>query len=390
MLQPLRDLALVPMRVAAYGADQWRRSRRVTVYPELPSAPLGPALLAQVALDEVVLAIMKRPSRFPSEAEIQRVARELRASVDGQESAGVLEDPLAYHRTPPPLEAVDVDDVTFRGHRVERLSWESAYEPWPWEPGRDRWLALERNRTAHAFVLRHDGGARPWIVCLHGLGTGFLSSEVLAFRALQLHQAGANVVLPVLPLHGPRATSRFSSLDFLSYDLATVLLGVSQALWDTRRVLSWIRGQDPAAVGVHGVSLGGLIASLLAAFDEDLDAVIAGIPLVEVPRLFAAHTPSRFRRQAVHEELLGEVAHVAHLVNSPLVAPPRVPRERLFVYAGLADRMTPARHAHRLWLHWGRPQVLWFPGDHVGFIWSRAVREFVDSSLTRTVLASSR
>lgn len=380
MLQPLRNVALVPLRVAAYGASQLRRSRRVTVYPELPSAPLGPALLAQVALDELVLAVMKRPSRFPTDREIQRVARELRASVEAQRSAGVLEDPLAYHRTPPPLETVDIDEVTFRGHAVEHLSWESDYEPWPWEPGRERWLERERNRTAHAFVLRHADGPRPWVVGLHGLGTGFLSSEVVAFRALHLHQAGANVVLPVLPLHGPRATSRLAALDFLSYDLAAVLLGVSQSLWDTRRLLGWIRRQDAAAVGVHGVSLGALVASLLAAFDDDLDAVIAGIPLVEVPRLFAAHTPRKFRREAVHEELLGEIAHVAHLVNSPLAAPPRIPRERLYLYAGLADRMTPPNHAHRLWLHWGRPRVLWFPGDHVGFIWSRSVRDFVDDA----------
>ena len=63
-----------------------------------------------------------------------------------------------YHREPPPLEAPQIRDreVRLRGGRVhyEHVSFDSEYEPYAEEPGRERWLSYERNQTAHAWVLR--------------------------------------------------------------------------------------------------------------------------------------------------------------------------------------------------------------------------------------------
>jgi hypothetical protein len=62
---------------------------------------------------------------------------------------------------------------------------------------------------------------------------------------------------------------------------------------------------------------------------------------------------------------------------SPLAMPTRVPRDRLFVYAGLGDRVVLPSQAHALWEHWGKPEILWYHGNHVGFLLSREVRQFV-------------
>ena len=39
-----------------------------------------------------------------------------------------------------------------RGRKVECLTFESLYEPHAEEPGRERWLGYEKNRTVHAWV----------------------------------------------------------------------------------------------------------------------------------------------------------------------------------------------------------------------------------------------
>ena len=38
--------------------------------------------------------------------------------------------------------------------RFEHLTFPSGYEPHAGEPGRERWLSYEANRTAHAWVVR--------------------------------------------------------------------------------------------------------------------------------------------------------------------------------------------------------------------------------------------
>jgi len=60
----------------------------------------------------------------------------------------------------------------------------------------------------------------------------------------------------------------------------------------------------------------------------------------------------------------------------------KVPFDRRYIFAGLADRMSTFGQARRLWLHWGRPTFAAYPGGHVGFFWSSAVRKLVDGALT--------
>ena len=46
----------------------------------------------------------------------------------------------------------------------------------------DRWLAFESNRTASAWVLRHEDERRPWVLCIHGFGTGSGFMDLFSFR----------------------------------------------------------------------------------------------------------------------------------------------------------------------------------------------------------------
>lgn len=391
--EPPVRIAMTAPRTAAFVARSWARRRQDPDSLSPPSPQVSAGLAAQVAMDELLLAVMKSPKRYPHRADYERVGQEVLEAAALFEERGWLADPASYHPEPPPLsspaiEACRTMDLAWtRGVPYEHLSFESAYQPHPGEPGSERWSAAEPNHTAHAWVLRHPGRPRPWLVCLHGFGTGTAMLDLPAFRAVRLHrELGINLLLPVMPCHGPRKISRLGSDSLLSYDVLNGIHGIAQAVWELRRLLGWLRSEEAPAVGVYGISLGGYMAALLAGLEDGLSCVIAGIPAADLPHLFFHHAPAHIRRRSEEHHLTGEEASRIHRVISPLVFAPLVPQERRFIYAGLADRMATPGQAQRLWMHWDRPTIHWYSGNHVGFYWSRGLGEFVDAALVSSGL----
>jgi len=72
-------------------------------------------------------------------------------------------------------------------------------------------------------------------------------------------------------------------------------------------------------------------------------------------------------------------------VTSPLTFPPQLPPERLFIFAGTGDRMSPPSQALALWRHWREPDIKWFDGNHMAFLWNASVASFVRASLHRVL-----
>ena len=83
----------------------------------------------------------------------------------------------------------------------------------------------------------------------------------------------------------------------------------------------------------------------------------------------------------IEHEILGGTAEAVHSVVSPLAFAPRVDRDRRFIFAGMGDRMATPVQAQRLWEHWEQPAICWYAGNHVGYLWSGAVREFLTESI---------
>ena len=73
-------------------------------------------------------------------------------------------------------------------------------------------------------------------------------------------------------------------------------------------------------------------------------------------------------------------------VVSPLALAPRVEPARRYVFAGVGDRMASSDQARRLWEHWGRGPVAWYPGGHIGFFWTGSVNRFVEDALAQSGL----
>jgi dienelactone hydrolase len=377
-------LALSAAALAAAGTLSLRATPAVAGVPE-PAPSLR--LSAEVAGDDALLALFDLALPASSEAEAARHARELREADERFAARGFFEKPASFHAAPPPFATVASEKSRAARIDFERLRCESGYEPHPEEPGRERWLAYAPVRDAHAWLLRNPEPGRPWLVCIHGYRMGLPWIDLPLFRAERLRARGLNVLLPVLPLHGPRRIGRISGDGFFGADVLDMLHAEAQALWDLRRWLGWIRVQGGARVGVYGLSLGGYNAALLAGFEPELACVVAGIPATSLEALVYEHGPRQLLRAAEAQGFSRAAAERVLSLVSPLALAPQVPKERRFIFAGSADQLVPPPHVAALVQHWGEPCVAWYEGAHLGFGLHEGARRLLADALREAGLA---
>jgi hypothetical protein len=345
-------------------------------------------LSAEVGADEAMLASVVPFLPVPGRGDAVRINAEMSAARELFEERGWFEKPASYHSAPPPLGSPELRAAHVYGTDYEKLTFESGFEPHADEPGRDRWLSYRANRTACAWVLRHRDANRPWLVCIHGYKMGYAGIDLLAFPPDWLHHGlGLNLVIPVLPLHGVRKIGRRSGDGFLAGDILDSTHAEAQAMWDIRRILSWVRAQSESKIGVYGLSLGGYNAALLSTLEDDLACAIAGVPLVDIPDAMIRHGLLSVIGYQEPESLDTDCMAKIMGVVSPLALEPRLPVERRFIFAAAADRLAPPEHAARLWEHWDRPRVEWFQGAHMTFRAHPSTRLLVEEGLRAAALA---
>ena len=352
---------------------------------ELPVARPTLALATQAFFDEIVLTGFRLLRSAPDATRLEWITREVIAALEFYGQQGWLDKPEGFFAAPPALTDVTVRTVNNMGRTYERMFFDSGYEPHAGEPGGERWLSYTGNNREYGLMLRHRQ-PRPWLVCVHGAEMGRAALDPMLFRAWHLHSdLGLNVVLPVLPMHGPRARNLPKGVAFPSEDVLNDVHGAAQAVWDIRRLLSWIRSQQPEAmIGLNGISLGGFLTSLVASLDDGLTCAILGVPAVDLVELVDRH--AGLSHHDALRQTMGLAKPIGRMI-SPFALTPRVPMQGRFIYAGIADRLVhPRDQVTRLWEHWGRPEIHWYQGGHTGFFRSRPVQRFIDDALVQSGL----
>ncbi|HWS91003.1 MAG TPA: hypothetical protein VN306_00435 [Mycobacterium sp.] len=371
-------------RTGRYLAQSWRDY--LDKEPDgLPIARPTMALAAQAFRDEIVLMGLKARRPVSQPRVYERINQEVVAALEFYGYKGWLEKPQGFFGESPPLPDVTVREVKARRRSYHRIFFDSGYTPHPGEPGRERWLGYTANNREYALLLRHPE-PRPWLVCVHGTEMGRAAIDLAVFRAWQLHDdLGLNVVIPVLPMHGPRARGLPKGAVFPGEDVLDDVHATAQAVWDIRRLLSWIRRQEPESqIGLYGLSLGGYIAALVASLETGLTCAILGVPVVDLVGLLGRHS-GLHRDDPRHHTI--ELAEPIGRMTSPLSLPPLVPMPGRFIYAGVADQVVhPREQVVRLWEHWGKPEIVWYPGGHTGFFRSQPVQRFVEAALQQSGL----
>lgn len=155
------------------------------------------------------------------------------------------------------------------------------------DPGSRRLAA-----TAHLRPGRPD---LPFVLAIHGLLAA--SPQYEEWQCRRLTALGAHAARIDLPFHLRRTPAGWrSGTGYITSDLRRTREVVRQSVEDCAAVLAWARREVSPRVAVLGTSLGGLIASLLAAHLE-VDAVVAIAPFCDPAESMLDHLPTRSRRR---------------------------------------------------------------------------------------------
>jgi|GEM_PF-210822 len=212
------------------------------------------------------------------------------------------------------------------------------------------------------------GGAdrRPAVVVLHILGADFALSRYLCAR---LAQRGVAAAFLQLPYYGDRRPPG-GDQRFLSADIERSVAAMRQGVCDVRYAVAWLAQRpevDPERLGVAGISLGGIISSLVAANDPHVREgafLLAGGGLDDILWDMPEREARLYKRKWL--ELGRTKADLTQLTSSydPLTYASRLKGKRLLMIAGNVDEVVPAESAQRLWDAAGRPPIRWLDCGH--------------------------
>jgi dienelactone hydrolase len=274
------------------------------------------------------------------------------------------------------------------GMESEDLRFRSQHEPI--EPKFRSYYAARRRRihTATARRIRPAGAhGRPRLLYIHGYMQPETVVEELALLATMARSLQMEVVQLQPPYHGrrkPRA-SFFGGELYWTADIVRSFEALRQTILDARSLLTWLRAESPAPVGIAGLSLGGALTAALACLEPgfafaaplvahmDVGALTADAPVLTAMRSDLAKfgwSPtdlSRFLERIGWDALR-----------------PVIPVPQIQLFAARDDLFFRPKLVTDMWERWGKPPIVWYPCSHMGFIAHlpdalRRLRSFADA-----------
>jgi dienelactone hydrolase len=224
------------------------------------------------------------------------------------------------------------------------------------------------NNTVYAEYFEPEadkpGVKRPGVVVLHILGADFALSRYMAAR---LAQHGVGALFIKLPYYGERKP-KGSDKRFLSIDPERSFLSMKQGVCDVRRAAAWLKCRpdiDPKRIGVSGISLGGIVASVAVAIDPDINEgafLLAGGDLADI--LWNMPESRKYKDLWLASGRTKADLETLTRPYDPLTYAHRLKGKRLLMIAGKVDEVIPSSSAEKLWKAAGEPPIVWYDCGH--------------------------
>jgi pimeloyl-ACP methyl ester carboxylesterase len=298
---------------------------------------------------------LSREELFPHPDRLPRVRRKRRWALPG-----FANEDLSFASLHDPIEPV------FRAHYHERV---------------------RRIQTVYARRIRPTGSeARPRILYIHGYMQPETVIEELTLLSGMARSMQMEIVHMQPPYHGRRKprSSPYDGELFWSADVVRSFEAMRQTILDARTLLSVLLEESPGPVGVIGLSLGGAFSAALACLEPrfafsapliahmDMGALLRDAPVLGTMRKDLARFGWTPREFGDFFERIGW--------ND---LRPVLPADRLLLFAAEHDRFFDPQVLRTMWERWGRPEIIWYPTSHMGFVphvpnMMRRLREFIE------------
>jgi dienelactone hydrolase len=223
----------------------------------------------------------------------------------------------------------------------------------------------EQNNTVHCEYYRPKrDGKRPAVIVLHILGGDFALSRLFCHS---LNESGTAALFLKMPYYGPRREPG-STRRMISPNPTETQEGLTQAVLDIRRAAAFLASQDDVdaeQLGIFGISLGGITASLAAANEPRLNNVCVLLAGGNFPKIAAESAEFKKERDKIkasgkipenYEEIVREV--------DPLTYAERLQGRHVLMLNAKDDEVIPKACTEALWTAAGKPEIVWLSGGH--------------------------
>ena len=277
----------------------------------------------------------------------------------GQSTGDVARWLKEYERTPERFQYTIEPIKTEPSLRVSRLTFPSA-APGPWPENNVVPCELYQPPAATDAVVKH-----PAAIVLD-----ILSGSALVARVMARTLAERGVVAVYMPMscYGPRRPKGDVHIGRMLDDSDLAIRNFRQSVMDIRRLKAILASQptiDPDRLGITGISLGGITATLAAGVDGSFNRVVpilAGGDLSDI--LFHARETRRIREALSAKGIDCEKARVLFAGVEPLHFASRIAPASCLMINADQDEVIPKDDTLALNKAIGSPRILWSPMGH--------------------------
>jgi cephalosporin-C deacetylase-like acetyl esterase len=225
----------------------------------------------------------------------------------------------------------------------------------------------KNNNTVHCeYFCPATPGKHPACVVLHILGGDFPLARMFAGN---LAQHGVAALFVKMPYYGERRQPG-SAARMISTNPTETVAGMTQAVKDIRYAAAWLAAQDEVdsqQLGIFGISLGGITASLAASAEPRFTKVCPVLAGGDFSQVMENSTESHLK--AAREHWLAEGHTLAGLVDvmkpiDPCTYCHPVAGRKVLMLNATNDEVIPRACTDRLWQSLGQPEIVWYDCGH--------------------------